>query len=455
MEKHFLIDTPPPTISAGPSGPNGEPPIASLHMGHIFAYTQADLITSYYRMTGRDLLYPFCFDCNGLPTEKLALAQGITDAEAIKRFALDTSGQYKKLFDDIGIQYSDHQYNTFDPIAIETANLSFEDLKKKGLAYKKETEFWWCPKLEISISQSELTEDGRFERSGEKAILKRGEGWFIDIMNHLPDIRAAINAIEWKPAHFKERLLLWMDELKWDWSISRDRKFGIPIPGEENMTFDTWFISSLTPQLAWAAKTGEASLSCPIFDLRYQGHDIIRTWALFTIIKSLYHNEQIPWRRILITGHALAPSGNKLAKSEGNASDPYRLINTYGPSGLRLWSAQSAAGTDTMIDEAAMANAKRWQIKLTNAARFIDMQKAKGLSGRNEGMEKAWKEAAAAINGHMEAMDWHHAFDALYAFFWDRFCSEFIEASKREPATDSLWSIMQEMKPYTTMMFRL
>lgn len=447
MEKRFLIDTPPPTISGLDR--------ASLHCGHIFSYTQADLIASYHHMKGAALLYPFCFDCNGLPTERLAQTNDIHDQEGIAQFAIKASENYRGLFKDIGLCYSPDEYHTISQMAQQIAIMSFEDLKKKGLAYKKETEFWWCPKMETSISQSELTEDGRYERSGEKAILRTGEGWFINIMDHLPEIRRMINAIQWKPEYFKERLLLWMDELKWDWSISRERKFGISIPGEKGMVFDTWFTSSLTPQLAWASRTGEASLECPIFDLRYQSHDIIRTWALFTIIKSLYHNEQIPWKSILITGHALSPTGDKYSKSKGNFTDPYHYINAYGPSGIRYWAAQNAAGTDTLLDEEIMKNAKRFEIKLTNAQRFITMQKDKGLSGRNEDMEKTWKEASAAIDAHMEAMDWHKAFDALYGFFWNKFCSEFIEQSKKEPATESLQAIMDGMKPYIWMMLRL
>lgn len=447
MQQRYLIDTPPPTISGTRT--------ASLHCGHIFSYTQADLIASYHRMTGKALLYPFCFDNNGLPTEKLAQANGHYDLESIKKFSIGSSSKYRDLFRVIGIQYSPNEYHTMDPMAHQIAALSFEDLKRKGLAYRKETEFWWCPKMETSISQSELTEDGRYERSGEKAILKRGEGWFINIMDHLPEIRKMINAIAWKPEHFKHRLLAWMDGLQWDWSISRERKYGIPIPDEEGMMFDTWFTSSLTPQLAWASRTGEISLECPIFDLRYQAHDIIRTWALFTIIKSLYHNEQIPWKRILITGHALSPTGDRYSKSKGNFTDPYHYINAYGPSGIRYWAAQNAAGTDTLLDEDTMKTAKRFEIKLINAKRFIDIQKEKGLSGRNEGMETAWKEAAIEIDGHMESMDWHKAFDALHGFFWNRFCSEFIELSKKDDAASSLASIMEEMEPYIRMMLRL
>src|ERR1700751_5017833 len=54
----YSIDTPPPTVSG------------SLHIGHIFSYTQTDIIARYKRLNGYSVFYPFGFDDNGLPTER-------------------------------------------------------------------------------------------------------------------------------------------------------------------------------------------------------------------------------------------------------------------------------------------------------------------------------------------------------------------------------------------------
>src|SRR3984957_12708422 len=54
----YSIDTPPPTVSG------------LLHIGHIFSFTQIDLMARYWRMRGRDVFFPMGWDDNGLPTER-------------------------------------------------------------------------------------------------------------------------------------------------------------------------------------------------------------------------------------------------------------------------------------------------------------------------------------------------------------------------------------------------
>jgi valyl-tRNA synthetase len=57
-ESVYAIDTPPPTVSG------------SLHVGHVFSYTHADIVARYQRMTGKAVFYPLGWDDNGLPTER-------------------------------------------------------------------------------------------------------------------------------------------------------------------------------------------------------------------------------------------------------------------------------------------------------------------------------------------------------------------------------------------------
>src|SRR5690606_23248798 len=126
-----------------------------------------------------------------------------------------------------GIQFGDFQYNTYDKISQEVCLLSFYDLLEKGLLYKKEAEYLYCPQTKCSVAESELTEDGLYERSGIKPIIKKGEAYFIDMLNHKHEFLDAINKIEWKPNKYKKRLTDWIEGIKYDWCISRERHFGI------------------------------------------------------------------------------------------------------------------------------------------------------------------------------------------------------------------------------------
>jgi len=56
--------------------------------------------------------------------------------------------------------------------------------------------------------------------------------------------------------------------------------------------------------------------------LRPQAHEIIRTWAFYTIVKSLHHFNTLPWKELAISGWGLLPKGQgKISKSRGGAGD--------------------------------------------------------------------------------------------------------------------------------------
>jgi valyl-tRNA synthetase len=439
----FLIDTPPPTISG------------KLHIGHIFSYTQGDLIAQYQKLKGRELLYPFCYDCNGIPTGKLASKNGIIGKENIINFAIEKSKDYKKEFKNSGIEFSNHQYHTYDKTAIDIAYQAFEILKEKGIAYKKTTEYLWSEQLKTSISQSELNDNGLIERTGENPIIKTGEGWFINIKDHISQIKDMGSKINWKPEKYKKRFDYWCDNIQWDWSISRERNFGINIPGDETYTFDTWFISALTPQIAWSADRGyNDMLECPIFDMRFQSHDIIRTWAFYTIAMSYFINNQIPWKTLMITGHTLDGKGDKFSKSSGNATACEPMLEKYGQSGIRYWAFSNTLGTDTKIDEHKMKMG--WKIinKFKNAKLFIDMQINNEWIGKKEEYGSIWLNIKNEIYEHLDNYEIDKANDRFYKFFWDTFCSKWIEESKKEPISITLKEIYDDMIPIMNMFYR-
>jgi len=428
----YLIDVPPPTISG------------NLHMGHLFSYAQMDFIARYQEMKGKKLLYPFCYDNNGIPTERLANKSGVTNPEEILKMSHSVSEDYKRLFSDLHMNWSSETYNTFDNIAQQVAIKSYEDLLNKNLIYEAEETYRFC-----ETTQKSIPEDAEHEY---ETIIKKGKGLFIKVLPYKEQLKEQVEKIVWKPERFKKTILNWIDSIDRDWSVGRERQYGISVPNS-NLKFDTWFTSSLTPQIAWSCLVGEPMLDVPVFDIRFQAHDIINTWALFTIIKSYHHNKQIPWKEIVITGHAVTKKGDKLSKSKGNFTDPYYYFNTFGTTGIRYWAASSPVGADTLLSDHMLAHGKRWEIKIANAQKFIEYQKKNNWLGIDDEKLSIWKDTKKQIDKFFDDNDFYKAFVHLDTFFWNGFCGTWIEESKKESFSLTLETILHEMKNYYRIFF--
>ncbi len=152
--KIFSIDTPPPTV-------NGK-----IHIGHIFSYSQAEMMARYKRLRGFNVFYPFGFDDNGLPSERLVEKEQGKKAseigrEEFSRLCYETTDKYeaefKELFSRMGVSTDwNLKYKTVSPSTIKISQTSFLDLVKKGHCYHKEAPALWCNECLTSIAQAEL-----------------------------------------------------------------------------------------------------------------------------------------------------------------------------------------------------------------------------------------------------------------------------------------------------------
>lgn len=153
-QETFSIDTPPPTVSG------------TLHIGHVYSYTHADLIARYKRMRGYNVFYPMGFDDNGLPTERFVEKKNATKAHLQKRsdfieLCLKETGLVEKLFEDLwrslglSIDWT-KVYSTISAPVRRVAQYSFIELYKKDLVYRKEEPFLYCTTCRTSVAQAEL-----------------------------------------------------------------------------------------------------------------------------------------------------------------------------------------------------------------------------------------------------------------------------------------------------------
>ncbi len=328
------------------------------------------------------------------------------------------------------------------------------------------------------------------DRSGAPLEILVSAQWTVKLLDKKAELIARARDMDWYPAYMEARFESWVENLKWDWGISRQRFFGVPLPfwyskraGEEGRVLlphaddlpvnplkdlprgytadevdpdpdvlDTWATSSVTPQINARGISAEKALDPERFgklfpaDLRPQAHEIIRTWAFYTVAKSMLHTGQSPFSVMGISGWCLAKDSSKMSKSKGNGVDPVSLLDQYGTDVVRYWAANYRLGHDTAFSEDVLKIGKRLVTKLANAAKFVaphvaafDGQAETALQDVEESqightldkwlLGRLGQVVGAATNAFAR-YDYPDALAATERFFFGEFCDHYLELVK-------------------------
>lgn len=324
-----------------------------------------------------------------------------------------------------------------------------------------------------------------YERSKKEIEYVVLSQWFVSLLNFKEEFLKIGEKINWYPTNMKERYKNWVENLKWDWCISRQRFYGIPFPvwydknenvilpdekdlpvdpmtefpknfsGElfpDSDVMDTWNTSSLTPFLCknlYEKFIEENSNEFFPMEIRPQAHDIIRTWTFDTIVKSWMSNrdesKKLPWKNIIISGHVLSKDKEKISKSKGNNPlDPENLIKNYPIDAIRYWTASAKLGIDTAFSEDQLKQGNRLLIKLFNAAKFVEQNCKEECIFLNEKFEN-FSEIKIDVNNWIinelssclkiykesfEKYEFSSALESIEKFFWSIFCDNYLEIIK-------------------------
>ncbi|WP_104111210.1 valine--tRNA ligase [Arthrobacter sp. N199823] len=294
--------------------------------------------------------------------------------------------------------------------------------------------------------------------------------------------------IEFHPAFMRSRYDNWISGLNGDWLVSRQRFFGVPVPvwypldADANPDYDhpilpttemlpvdpaadsapgyteeqrnvaggfvgdadvldTWATSSLTPQIVggWGQDEDLFSKVYP-FDLRPQGHDIIRTWLFSSAVRADALQGSAPWKHAAISGWILDPDRKKMSKSKGNVVVPTDVLNDFGSDAVRYWAASAKLGADTAYEIAQMKIGRRLSIKLLNASKFVlnlGATEANVLTADtavltnplDRGLLAQLSEVVAASTAAFEKYDYARALQITESFFW-HFTDDYVELIK-------------------------
>ena len=339
-----------------------------------------------------------------------------------------------------------------------------EDFKEAGYLVKQED-------LEHEVQTH--------ERCGKEVEYSVMNQWFIDIMNHKEDFLKIGDEIDWYPKHMQSRYNEWVNNVAWDWCISRQRYFGVPFPvwyckdcGKviladksqlpvnplidkplikkcecgctefipEKDIMDTWQTSSVTPLLNMRYKEKDSleDLLKPM-TLRCNAHDIIRTWDFYSIVKSFYNFGMKPWKDVMISGFVMANKGEKISKSKSNSKmEPFELLDTYGADIVRYWAGSGKLGTDIVFNDETFLRGKKLVNKIWNVSKFVEMhlQDYKDKELKPEEYEYIDKWILGSFQemekGYIKYLDDYEiglALNHLEKFFWN-FCDNYVEIVK-------------------------
>jgi valyl-tRNA synthetase len=304
--------------------------------------------------------------------------------------------------------------------------------------------------------------------------------WFIKIADQKEKWLELGKQINWYPESRRSDYETWVNGLNWDWCISRQRYYGVPIPvwynrktGEpvlpdmselpvdptqyipkghkaedllpEHDVLDTWATSSLSPQIiSELVKNKGVQQRLYPATLRPNAFEIIRTWDFYSIVRGYYENGHLPFRDIMISGHGLAEDGRKLSKRLGNYTPSQELVEKYGADAIRYWATGARLGQNLRFSETEIGMGHKTAMKLHNVARFLSMHSDTVDEGRLEHADvwilKELNKTTQAVTDAFEEYAYSRARDLLDNFFWSKFADYYVEFIKYRLFGDNIAS---------------
>lgn len=306
---------------------------AGLHLGHYYNYAIMDSYCRWQRFLGEEVFQPFGYDAFGLPAENYARSVGRDAAdvteENIANFRIQMNAMNTQFDERLVTNHSDY---------VKWTQWLFTRMVEWGLAYKADGEVNWCENCGTVLANEQARGDV-CERHGTPVEKRQMNQWYFRTTAYRDRLLANIDTLNY-PEGTKKMQREWIENLR-DWCVSRQRKWGCPIPVEgETDTLDT-FVDSSFYFLRYLTDSSDEFLPAEQYhpvDLYVGGpehacmHLIYARFINMVLFDHGYVRSEEPFRKVIHQG-MITKDGHKMSKSKGNAVSP----DGYDPDELRLY----------------------------------------------------------------------------------------------------------------------
>lgn len=166
---------------------------AGMHVGHFMEHSIVDAVARFHRAQGFNVMYPMGWDAFGLPAENYAIKTGTAPAVSTKQNIANFTKQLQKV--GASIDWS-REITTSDPEYYRWTQWVFTEFFRRGLAYQKEANQWWCP-VDKTVLANEQVEAGKCWRCGNEVVKKSMKQWFFKITDYADELLEDTPALDW------------------------------------------------------------------------------------------------------------------------------------------------------------------------------------------------------------------------------------------------------------------
>ena len=153
------------------------------------------------------------------------------------------------------------------------------------------------------------------------------------------------------------------------WFESTHEDFGVDPAQYRKLTdtLDVWFDSGSTHETVLRR---DKELGFPA-DLYLEGSDQHRGWFHSSLLTSSMLNGRPPYNALLTHGFVVDGAGMKMSKSKGNVVAPQKISSTYGAEILRLWVAATDYSGELFISDEILKRVVEGYRRIRNTLRFL------------------------------------------------------------------------------------